>query len=793
MGKKRERKRVPKEDRQNLRLWADGVRETVLTPHLEGYAEARDQGRRAERKFLKKVCNEFHNRVPWTTKDHEEPVLLEYDANKPKPRETLSDEQEVEKRSRMKVLDKRIRRWYTYRISRSGRHRRSAVLDSTKDPYAVLLAKLSGLSAPPKARQAFQQLMKESYEEKVAPVVAEKWALEQQKETAAAERSKVPKAGFRAQVARECFSKLPKSEQKEILGRAQTEAKEAKEAYTKALKDPPATTPEARQRCIDALGEFMAPILRGVQAYTGLHSVLLLGGPMPQYGGELRTMTVSVGRNLTQGAQVFAQWDKKRFNENVSKFMIEYLHTAFTAEECAASALSGTTADLSTAKFTIANDHNNSDSGCDSDDSDSDSDSDSNSDSSDEEENKRLRKKRKVDGKKRQEAPAAGSPPPDDTNSAGPLIYLDGLTYDEYRERNIRTAKAKLAELDKEHRFAEILAPIQNTRAKQPRPRARTTKDSAPTRKSMRNRPADGMDVDDVDSVAPTTSAPEEPAITSPDTTITPSASATQSSPTSQNVPSPATSLAVGEELPPLPVNVAPPPINPSMLQTTSSPTPSASSLPRPSSPRQSTSPGLETLPATPANTTLPSAPRTGTSTVPTCPAKAAPWFVAAHASMTAVDLGCHFNALLEAWTRVEDASRFEQGMQKLSNRVRPKEVGIWINKQRGKIPEVKEVGEYAAAWRIWWASLQPAWRVMGSDGRWEVTGGYGPDGKEWGPLFRWGVNGTLSIVASLYFWGCALPDSDPDARTSWETEVQDVVWMLEGLATYYEMWKRRF
>jgi hypothetical protein len=33
----------------------------------------------------------------------------------------------------------------------------------------------------------------------------------------------------------------------------------------------------------------MAPILRGLSEATGLQMVLLMGGPMPKYGGELRT------------------------------------------------------------------------------------------------------------------------------------------------------------------------------------------------------------------------------------------------------------------------------------------------------------------------------------------------------------------------------------------------------------------------------------------------------------------------------------------------------------------------
>jgi hypothetical protein len=41
---------------------------------------------------------------------------------------------------------------------------------------------------------------------------------------------------------------------------------------------------------IDSLGSFVAPILQGIHERTGLNSVLLLGGPVPKYGGDLRTI-----------------------------------------------------------------------------------------------------------------------------------------------------------------------------------------------------------------------------------------------------------------------------------------------------------------------------------------------------------------------------------------------------------------------------------------------------------------------------------------------------------------------
>jgi hypothetical protein len=50
-----------------------------LTPHIDAYTAALNQGWHIERKFLKTVCNEFHARVSWRLPDHEEPVLEDWD------------------------------------------------------------------------------------------------------------------------------------------------------------------------------------------------------------------------------------------------------------------------------------------------------------------------------------------------------------------------------------------------------------------------------------------------------------------------------------------------------------------------------------------------------------------------------------------------------------------------------------------------------------------------------------------------------------------------------------------
>ncbi|KAJ7703324.1 hypothetical protein B0H17DRAFT_1194511 [Mycena rosella] len=275
-GQKRPRKHISKSERKNLRLWAEGARESVLIPHLDGYSAALDGGRLTERKYWKHVCKEFHMRVDWKTLDHEEPVLAEWDPAAPVVTEKLPDDQAVLKAEHVSELNRRIRQWFLYRIRRVRKRRTSTGLDPTKDPYAILLAKLSGITAPPKARQLYQQFMRESYTEKIAPVVAEK-----------------------------------------------------RDAYIKALKDGPSQTPEACQRCIKGVGDFMGPILQGVFSYTGLHSTLILGGPMPLYGRQLRTTHVLFGQNKTAKADHWPQWDKPRFAANVQNFKGEYLKTAF--------------------------------------------------------------------------------------------------------------------------------------------------------------------------------------------------------------------------------------------------------------------------------------------------------------------------------------------------------------------------------------------------------------------------------------------------------------------------------
>ncbi|KAJ7149317.1 hypothetical protein C8R43DRAFT_952147 [Mycena crocata] len=208
----------------------------------------------------------------------------------------------------------------------------------------------------PQSSTGFPAVYAESYDTDIGPAVAARWAAKGVEDDGRALKvKKGPDAPFRAQVARELFAELSAEEQEALGARAKEEARVAREEYNNAMKQGPSKSPEERQRCINNLGSFMSSILRGVSDYTGLHSFAVFGGPIPEHGGEIRTLHVSHGRNLGGSPVQFPYWAKPRFNREVLDFMKEFLQTSFTPAECAEAALHTLEAGdaLSGAKYTL--------------------------------------------------------------------------------------------------------------------------------------------------------------------------------------------------------------------------------------------------------------------------------------------------------------------------------------------------------------------------------------------------------------------------------------------------------
>lgn len=115
-----------------------------------------------------------------------------------------------------------------------------------RDPYSVLLGKLSGLSSrPPRQRSADQHWSKEYYEELVREEFESQWA--------ASDRPKNDKAAFRAQVTREIFRAQTQEIQDFHTQAAKDEHENDVVEWKKKLGGPPSTDPQARQSYVSKL------------------------------------------------------------------------------------------------------------------------------------------------------------------------------------------------------------------------------------------------------------------------------------------------------------------------------------------------------------------------------------------------------------------------------------------------------------------------------------------------------------------------------------------------------------
>jgi hypothetical protein len=96
---------VPSNVRQNLRLWATGAPEQVLSVFMPSYIVALEKGVEAERALLKEVLYVYDARIGWRTKDFEQPLVLrDYVEGTVVPVERLTPEEAAQKAARLLEL-----------------------------------------------------------------------------------------------------------------------------------------------------------------------------------------------------------------------------------------------------------------------------------------------------------------------------------------------------------------------------------------------------------------------------------------------------------------------------------------------------------------------------------------------------------------------------------------------------------------------------------------------------------------------------------------------------------------
>ena len=128
-------------------------------------------------------------------------------------------------------------------------------------------------------------------------------------------------------------------------------------------------------------------------------------------------------------------------------------------------------------------------------------------------------------------------------------------------------------------------------------------------------------------------------------------------------------------------------------------------------------------------------------------------WFTVSLSMMGEKGLGVTWSKLVEAWAAFEENASYRE-VKKLPAANRPEAVKAWIQRARSPSwrPSVPDIKSYEAEYMLWWATLQPAWRRSNTrniifskvDGDWES-------------LQRPGLNGLLSVMAGLLFWGVTL------------------------------------
>lgn len=133
---------------------------------------------------------------------------------------------------------------------------------------------------------------------------------------------------------------------------------------------------------------------------------------------------------------------------------------------------------------------------------------------------------------------------------------------------------------------------------------------------------------------------------------------------------------------------------------------------------------------------------------------------------------------LIAAWLVYEGRNNFESRAL-LFLKGRPKVVAEWIkDAQKASfapkpLPNITLIEHKHTAW---WRALQPVSRIQG-DGTLCVASTC----MDWAWLHVFGVNGVLSVLASLFFWGMSLVHADADTA-SWEVAVDDCLSVMQQL-----------
>ena len=89
-------------------------------------------------------------------------------------------------------------------------------------------------------------------------------------------------------------------------------------------------------------------------------------------------------------------------------------------------------------------------------------------------------------------------------------------------------------------------------------------------------------------------------------------------------------------------------------------------------------------------------------------------------------------------------------------------------------------LAEFERAFNLWWMEFQPEWHVASAE-----KSAVGQDVGGWENLRKAGLNGLVSLLAALFFWGLSIRDSNID-RICWTAAVDDSLAAIREIIQHY-------
>jgi hypothetical protein len=142
-------------------------------------------------------------------------------------------------------------------------------------------------------------------------------------------------------------------------------------------------------------------------------------------------------------------------------------------------------------------------------------------------------------------------------------------------------------------------------------------------------------------------------------------------------------------------------------------------------------------------------------------------WFSNFKEGFVEQHLGKEWEKLVQSWAAFEQREGYTE-VRRLPKTGRPEIVGVWINRARPcKWRPPIDLKIFEREFKGWWTAIQPAWRIVDGQVDTSITQG------DWASLRLPGLNGILSVVGALFFWGLAAQGKTAP-HAAWLAAVKD-------------------